>query len=294
MTGGTAAELGRGSALAGVGWLAVAVADRDPGRAAARIRLAAAVDEATARRAAAPLLTEADEVGWVDGDVVARRVTRLGAVVLAERPLDPPPAGPLMAALLDGLRRDGLGLLGWDRAATELRARLAFLHHALGDPWPDVADAALLATVADWLGPGLAAARRRGDLRRIDVAAALRRLLPWPAAAALDRLAPERVEVPSGSRLRVDYADPAAPVLAVRVQEVFGWTDGPVVADGRVPLLLHLLSPAGRPTAVTRDLASFWRTGYPRVRAELRGRYPRHAWPEDPLTAAPTRRARPR
>ncbi|MGC1210305.1 MAG: ATP-dependent helicase C-terminal domain-containing protein, partial [Micromonospora sp.] len=137
-------------------------------------------------------------------------------------------------------------------------------------------------------------ARRRADLTRLDVAAALRRLLDWSQAARLDELAPERLTVPSGSRIRVDYADPAAPVLAVKLQETFGWQDAPRVADGRVPVLLHLLSPAGRPVAVTADLASFWRTGYPQVRAELRGRYPRHPWPEDPTTAAPTRHATPR
>lgn len=155
-------------------------------------------------------------------------------------------------------------------------------------------DPALLADVPRWLGPELARARRRADLARIDVAAALRRLLDWRQAARLDELAPERLAVPSGSRIRVDYADPAAPVLAVKLQETFGWQDAPRIAGGRVPVLLHLLSPAGRPVAVTADLASFWRVGYPQVRAELRGRYPRHPWPEDPTTAAPTRHATPR
>jgi ATP-dependent helicase HrpB len=125
------------------------------------------------------------------------------------------------------------------------------------------------------------------------VTAALRRLLPWSVAGRLDEVAPERLPVPSGSRVRVDYADPESPVLAVKVQEAFGWRDAPRLADGRVPVLLHLLSPAGRPVAVTRDLASFWLQGYPQVRAELRGRYPRHPWPEDPTTAEPTRRINP-
>ncbi|MCM0678464.1 ATP-dependent helicase HrpB, partial [Micromonospora phytophila] len=153
---------------------------------------------------------------------------------------------------------------------------------------------ALLAAAPAWLGPELAAARRRADLARVDVATALRRLLPWALAGRLDELAPERIAVPSGSRVRVDYADPAAPVLAVKLQETFGWRDAPRIADGRVPVLLHLLSPAGRPVAVTADLASFWRSGYPQVRAELRGRYPRHPWPEDPTGATPTRHATPR
>ncbi|XAN47811.1 ATP-dependent helicase C-terminal domain-containing protein [Micromonospora oryzae] len=294
MAGGTAAELTPGSALAGTAWLAVAVADRSPGAPTARVRLAAGLDEATAREAGGPLLRSGREVAWSGGDVVAREVVRLGAIELVARPLARPGPELVAAALRDGLRRDGLALLTWSPAARALRERMAFCRHALGPDWPDVTDDALLAGVADWLGPELAAARRRADLARVDVVAALRRLLPWSLAARLDDLAPERIAVPSGSRVRVDYADPAAPVLAVKLQETFGWADAPRVAGGRVPVLLHLLSPAGRPVAVTADLASFWRTGYPQVRAELRGRYPRHPWPEDPTTAEPTRRAAPR
>ncbi|SCL48049.1 ATP-dependent helicase HrpB [Micromonospora citrea] len=293
MSGGTAAELAPGSGLAGAEWLAVAVADRSPGAPAARVRLATPLDEATAREAGGPLLRAEREVGWSGEDVVAREVVRLGAIELTERPVRPG-AEEVTAALLTGLRRTGLGLLTWTPAARALRERLAFCRHALAGDWPDVGDEALLADAPAWLGPELAAARRRADLARVDVAGALRRLLPWALAARLDDVAPERIAVPSGSRIRVDYADPAAPVLAVKLQETFGWRDAPRVADGRVPVLLHLLSPAGRPVAVTADLASFWRTGYPRVRAELRGRYPRHPWPEDPTTAAPTRHATPR
>ncbi|WFF09619.1 ATP-dependent helicase HrpB [Micromonospora sp. WMMD1076] len=294
MAGGTAAELAPGSGLAGAAWLAVAVADRSPGAPAARVRLAAPIDEATAREAGAALLDTGREVAWSGGDVVAREVVRLGAVELVDRPLAAPDPELVAAALLDGLRQEGPGLLRWTPEATGLRLRLAFCRQALGDGWPDVSDAALIAGAPVWLGPELARARRRADLGRVDVTAALRRLLDWRQAARLDELAPERIEVPSGSRIRVDYADPAAPVLAVKLQETFGWRDVPRIADGRVPVLLHLLSPAGRPVAVTADLASFWRTGYQQVRAELRGRYPRHPWPEDPTTAEPTRRAAPR
>ncbi|MGC4896299.1 ATP-dependent helicase HrpB [Micromonospora sp. DT31] len=294
MAGGTAAELAPGSGLAGSPWLAVAVADRSPGAAAARVRLAAPIDEATAREAGAALVRAGREVVWSGGDVVAREVVRLGAVELLDRPLAAPDRELVAAALLDGLRQEGTGLLRWTPEATGLRQRLAFCRQALGVDWPDVSDAALLATAPRWLGPELARARRRGDLVRADVVGALRRLLDWRQAARLDELAPERLAVPSGSRVRVDYADPAAPVLAVKLQETFGWRDVPRIADGRVPVLLHLLSPAGRPVAVTADLASFWRTGYPQVRAELRGRYPRHPWPEDPTVAEPTRRASPR
>ncbi len=292
MAGGTAADLGPGSGLAGSPWLAIASADRAAGARSARIRTAVPIDEATALRAAATLRTRSTEIGWADGDVVARDVDRLGAITLVERRLDDPDPARVRAALLDGLRRTGLGLLTWSRTATELRERMAFARAALGDPWPAVDDAALLATAGDWLGPELTRARRRADLARVDVASALRRLLPWTVAGRLDEVAPERLPVPSGSRVRVSYGDPAAPVLAVKVQEAFGWRDAPRLADGRVPVLLHLLSPAGRPVAVTRDLASFWATGYPQVRAELRGRYPRHPWPEDPTTAEPTRRTK--
>jgi ATP-dependent helicase HrpB len=294
MAGGTAADLAPGSGLAGTPWLAVASADRAPGARTARIRSAAALDEATAREAAATLLTSATEIGWIDGDVVARAVERLGAISLVERRLDNPDRGRVRVALIDGLRQVGLDLLTWTRGATELRERLAFAHAALGDPWPPMDDASLLAGAENWLGPDLTKARRRADLAKVDVAGALRRLLPWSVAGRLDEVAPERLPVPSGSRVRVDYTDPVAPVLAVKVQEAFGWRDAPRLAEGRVPVLLHLLSPAGRPVAVTRDLASFWATGYPQVRAELRGRYPRHPWPEDPTTAQPTRRTTPR
>ncbi|MCP3781979.1 ATP-dependent helicase HrpB [Micromonospora sp. A3M-1-15] len=294
MAGGTAAELAGGSGLVGSVWLAVAVADRSPGAPTARVRLATPVDEATAREAGGPLLRAAREVGWSGGDVVAREVVRLGAIELVDRPLAAPDPAELAEAVLTGLRREGLALLTWTPEATALRRRLACCRQALGDGWPDVSDAALLAAAPTWLGPELARARRRADLARVDVAAALRRLLDWRQAARLDELAPERLPVPSGSRIRLDYADPAAPVLAVKLQETFGWQDAPRIADGRVPVLLHLLSPAGRPVAVTADLASFWRTGYPQVRAELRGRYPRHPWPEDPTSAEPTRRASPR
>lgn len=289
MASGTRAELAGGSPLRGAPWLAVAAADRPAGAATARIRMAAAVDEETARAAARGLHEVREEVYWDAGrgDVVAREAETLGAIELGSRPLAAPPPDRLRAAVRDGLAREGLGLLHRPREATALRERLAFLHRVLGAPWPDVSDAALLARSDDWLGD----ARSRADLARIDTVQLLRGLLPWEGgeAARLDELAPERIEVPSGSRIRVDYSGDQ-PVLAVKLQELFGWTGTPRLAGGRVPLLVHLLSPAGRPAAVTADLASFWADGYHAVRAELRGRYPRHPWPQDPATAEPTRR----
>ncbi|MFF4321885.1 ATP-dependent helicase HrpB [Streptomyces sp. NPDC001568] len=289
MASGTGAEVGDGSALRGAPWLAIAVADRAAHATSARVRLAAVVDEETARTACGHLLGGGDEVRWEAGDVVARSVERLGAIELTVRPLRAPGPALVRAALLDGLAAEGVGLLRWSEDARALRARLGFLHRTLGGGWPDVADdAALLARADDWLEPELTRARRRADLGRIDAGQALNRLLPWAGGEAgrLDELAPERLQVPSGSRIRVDYGG-EQPVLAVKLQELFGLAETPRVAG--VPVLVHLLSPAGRPAAVTADLASFWRGGYRAVRAELRGRYPKHPWPEDPATAEPTR-----
>ncbi|MFJ8543151.1 ATP-dependent RNA helicase [Streptomyces sp. NPDC093586] len=294
MVSGTRAELPEGSGLRGAPWIAVAVADRPVGRGHARVQLGAVVDEATARLAAGALLTERDEVHWSGGDVVARRVERLGAVELSVGPPADAAPGLVRDALLEGLRQEGFGLLRWSADARVLRQRLAFLRLHRGEPWPDVSDDALHARVDEWLEPELGRARRRADLARIDAGQALARLLPWASgeAARLDELAPERITVPSGSRIRVDYGDPGRPVLAVKLQEMFGLERSPEIAG--VPLLVHLLSPAGRPAAVTADLASFWKDGYKGVRAELRGRYPKHPWPEDPATAEPTRHTKAR
>ncbi len=285
MVGGTGAALPRGeSSLAGIEWLAVADVDRRAGATEALIRSAAPLDEDLAQEAAAARWSEAEEVRWKDGRVVARRVTRLGAIELASTTLASPDPLLVGGAVREGLRREGLQVLPWKESSRSLRHRMAFLHRALGGPWPSVSDEALLDDVDGWLGPELTKIRGTSDLRRIDVLTALRRLLPWPEAGRLDELAPERLTVPSGSSVQVDY-EPDQPVLAVKLQEAFGWRQTPRLADGRVPLLLHLLSPARRPLAVTADLASFWDSAYPSVRAEMRGRYPKHPWPEDPWTA---------
>lgn len=288
MVSGTGAELRETSRLRSAPWLAVAVADRPSHAASARVRLAAVVDQETALLAAGQLRVRGEEVRWVDGEVVARSVDRVGAVELAVRPLKQPDPELVRGALVEGLAREGLGLLRWSRDSEQMRLRLAFLHRVVGAPWPDVSDEALLADPGAWLEPELSRARRRADLGRIDAGQALRRLLPWATGEAvrLDELAPERIEVPSGSRIRVDYGG-EQPVLAVKLQELFGLGETPRVAG--VPVLVHLLSPAGRPAAVTADLASFWRDGYKAVRAELRGRYPKHPWPEDPATVQATR-----
>ncbi len=225
-------------------------------------------------------------------DVVAEERLRLGALVLRRRPLDDVDPGDAISALLEGLEREGLELLPWTDAARSLRERLAFLHHHLGGDWPPVDDASLSAALPTWLGPRLVGARRRRDLDAVDVHAALGDLIGRHRRHLVDELAPTHLPVPSGRRVRLDYGDPDRPVLAVRLQEMFGCSETPRVAGGRVAVVVHLLSPAGRPLQITTDLASFWREGYAAVRREQRGRYPRHRWPDDPLGAAPDRRRR--
>ncbi|HET9133342.1 MAG TPA: ATP-dependent helicase C-terminal domain-containing protein, partial [Gemmatimonadales bacterium] len=289
---GRGATLPEHDPLAQSSWL-VAIALDDAGR-DARITLAAPLDDAAVEAILAAEATTTDEVTWdaAQRAVVARRVTRLGAIEVRSHALASPDPALVRDALLEAVRAEGLDLLPWSDTARGLRARLAFVHHH-DAAWPDVADAALLASLDDWLGPHLAGVRRVADLSRVDLGGALLAILPWERRNALDRLAPERLQVPSGARIAIDYGDPEAPVLAVRLQEVFGLAATPRVMDGRVPVVMHLLSPAYRPVQVTRDLASFWKAGYFDVRKDLRGRYPKHRWPDDPLEAEPGMR-RPR
>jgi ATP-dependent helicase HrpB len=192
------------------------------------------------------------------------------------------------------VRSAGLSALPWSRATTQLRERLQFMHHADPESWPDVSDETLRETLSEWLGPFVDGVRRLDELARLDLTQVLWTRVGWHHKPELDALAPTHLEVPSGSRIPLDYSDPQAPVLAVRLQEVFGLTETPRIGGGRVPVTLHLLSPAQRPVQVTSDLASFWRDTYFDVKKELKGRYPKHYWPDDPLTAQPTRRVRPK
>jgi ATP-dependent helicase HrpB len=182
-----------------------------------------------------------------------------------------------------------LEFLPWNRTSRQLRQRIAFLCR-LEPGWPDVSDDALTETLEEWLAPHLYGLKNGDDLRKLDLTAILAGWLPWDRRMSLDELAPTHIVVPSGSRIAIDYSDPEAPVLAVRIQELFGMKETPRIAGGRVPLTLHLLSPAHRPVQVTQDLASFWRTAYFEVRKDLKGKYPKHHWPDDPLSATPTRR----
>ncbi|HLO03240.1 MAG TPA: ATP-dependent helicase HrpB, partial [Symbiobacteriaceae bacterium] len=288
---------GRGAAFPAFQPLAdepyLVIAELDDQGADGRIDLAAPIALADLREAFADQIQTEELVAWEGTAVRARRRERLGALLLAESHLSNPDPALLLTALLEGIRTEGLALLPWSKAARQLQERLVFLHRFLPD-WPDATDQALLVTLAEWLAPHLAGAKSKGDLQRIDLTEALKGLLPWSQRAQLDELAPTHLTVPSGSRIPIDYSDPGAPVLAVRLQEVFGLLETPRIAGGRQPILLHLLSPAHRPVQVTQDLASFWRGAYFEVRKDLRGRYPKHHWPEDPLSAVPTSRAKPR
>jgi ATP-dependent helicase HrpB len=194
--------------------------------------------------------------------------------------------------MLEGLRLMGLSALPWGKGSESVRSRSEWLRtRALASvDWPDLSDSHLLETLPDWLGPFLDGVTRRSHLANLDMSSILRVLFTADQWNDLARLAPESITVPTGSKIRLDYAAGEIPVLSVRLQEMFGQTDTPVIAGGRVGVLIHLLSPAGRPLAVTRDLGSFWSNAYRDVRSEMRGRYPKHIWPEDPLAAKPTRK----
>ena len=293
LSGGRGAVLPEGDPMANEEFMVVA--DLDGSTQDSRIYLAAPITAAEIEELYADRIVGEETVRWGEreGAVLARRQRRLGALILEDKPLTRPDAEKLKAAMLDGVRQLGLGALPWSDDLARWRERVAFLRR-LDESWPDLSDRALLGSLETWLAPFLDRISRRDHLARIDLGAALKALVPWDRQRTLDRLAPTHIDVPSGSRVAVDYANPAEPTLSVRLQEMFGLVDTPRVGGGKVPLTLHLLSPARRPVQVTRDLASFWASGYRAVKAELKGRYPRHYWPDDPLVAEPTARVRPR
>ncbi|MHA3683935.1 ATP-dependent helicase HrpB [Leucobacter sp. HY1908] len=296
LASGTRAALPEGSELAAHEWLAVHEVQLTGGRAAdgtgAVIRLAAPLGEEVAVEVAHRLVAASRAATIEAGKLRVREERTLGAIVLASSPVraEPSDIGPAYTAYV---RTEGLEALSFSDGASALRARLALLHRVLGAPWPDVSSDALLTRLDDWLVPDLSKLRPGAALAGLDLAQALRRLLPWPEAARLDELVPEHLVVPSGSRVRITYdLDDARPVVAVKLQELFGLAESPRLIDGRVPVLFHLLSPARRPLAVTDDLRSFWDGPYQQVRREMRGRYPKHPWPEDPWTARATARTK--
>ena len=291
LSGGQGASLPEGDPMGNEEF--VVVADLDGTAQNARIFLAAPITAGEIEDLYASRIVDEDVLSWSarEGVVLARRRRRLGALLLEDKPLAKPDPEALRAAMLDGVRQMGLTALPWSSDLQAWRHRVGFMR-ALDDSWPDLSDAALLASLGEWLGPFLDGATRRDHLQRVDLSAALRTLVPWEQARRLDSLVPTHIEVPSGSRIPLDYANPMEPTLSVRLQEMFGATETPRIAGGKVPVTIHLLSPARRPVQVTRDLASFWKNGYRDVKSELKGRYPKHYWPDDPLVAEPTARVR--
>ncbi len=273
--------------------VAIDLDDRDRD---ARIRLAAPLSRDDIDEQLGSRLVRSDSVEWNEREqaVLARRVLRLDGLVLEESALPEVPREAASAAMLEGVRQLGIESLPWSREARDLQARVGFVRRLGSDyeRWPDLADAALTASIGDWLAPWLDGITRRGHLARVPLLDALLARLSWDERRALDVLAPTHLPVPSGSRIHIDYVDESAPAVSVRLQEVFGLETTPRIGSGRVPVTFKLLSPAQRPVQVTRDLASFWRGAYADVRKDMRGRYPKHYWPENPLEAEPVRGVR--
>lgn len=239
-------------------------------------------------------IRHSDVITWTGPEqgVSAEREELLGALTLTRNPLHNPDGEAVLNATLQGIREQGINVLPWTRELRELCDRITFLHRHHSPEWPDMGSGTLLGNLDDWLRPALETTGGRNRLKGFDLKGGLLGRLTWEQIRDLDTLAPERLAVPSGSNIRLDYSNPDDPVLPVRLQEMFGATDTPRIAGGRVPVTLHLLSPAQRPMQVTRDLAGFWERTYAEVRKELKGRYPKHYWPDDPLQAEPTRRTK--
>jgi ATP-dependent helicase HrpB len=299
-TGSFVLANGRGAALEQTSTLArspyIAVAELTGTAARGRILLAAPISQAEIEARFAEQIDSADEVTFDKASMAlrARRRKRLHAITLSEAVLPVSPTHETAGIFGDGLVAAGLDRLPWSKALKQWRDRVMFLRAAEGEPWPDLSDNALAATSEAWLVPALFDKTSLKDFSAGDLSDALMALLPWDLRARLDREAPTHFEAPTGTMLPIDYEAEQGPTIAVRLQELFGLTAHPSLAKGAVPLVLELLSPAHRPVQVTRDLPGFWRGSYAAVRSDLRGRYPRHPWPEDPATAPPTRRVKPR
>jgi ATP-dependent helicase HrpB len=291
MANGRAASVDAAEPISQSPYLVIADIAGAAGR--AQVLLAAPIDAAEIEAMFAKQIEThaAVTIDAATGALRGRRTRRLGRIVLSEAPLDKLSADDLRDALMEAVREDGLSLLDWSEAAKQVRARVDLMRSLEGEAWPDWSDAALIASFADWLEPALDGVKR---LKDVDVARALLNALPYALRRKLDTDAPTHFETPAGSALRIDYEAEGGPALDVRLQELFGMDKHPSVGGGRVPLTLRLLSPAHRPVQTTKDLPGFWRGSYAAVRSDMRGRYPKHPWPEDPLSAPPTRRAKPK
>ncbi|MFG1731527.1 ATP-dependent helicase HrpB [Paenibacillus sp. 843] len=275
----------------------IVVAAVDDQGADGNIQLASEMDDLWLDKYYYDEMEQRKEVVWdsASGSIRARQKLMLGALVIKEQAYSNPTGEEIALALLQGIRQEGLGLLQWSKPALQLRERLAFMfRHDPEGNWPDVSDEGLLNQAEEWLLPYLEGLRNRNDIRRLAPGTLLEHMLSWEQKQQLQKEAPTHIRVPSGSLIPVNYSDPEQPFLAVRLQEMFGLQDTPRIAEGRVALTLHLLSPAQRPVQVTSDLSSFWRSGYFEVKKDLKGRYPKHYWPDDPMEATATHRTRPK
>ncbi len=292
LTNGRGALLADGDGLGKSPWLAVAQLDGEARE--ARIFLAARLTREDILQHFSGQITTGESVSWDEsnGAVLARRQKRLGALVLEDAAAGSVSPEAVTQALLQAVRQRGLDVLPWTPVLRNLQARILFLRRVLGEEWPDVSDAALLTGIEPWLTPWMQGMSRLSHLERLALTDAFMGLMDHRKRKALDEFAPSHIKVPSGSDIRVDYTEGETPVLRVRLQEIFGLADTPRLAQGRVPVMLHLLSPAQRPVQVTQDLKGFWQRTWPEVKKELKGRYPKHPWPEDPLSAPATRGAR--
>ena len=271
----------------------IVAASLDGRESESRIFLAAPVAEAELLEYLAQDIVDSESVSWDSAQkgVAARRQKRLWSLVLSDSPIKNPREEDVLKAFLSGIREAGLDVLPWDKVTETLRARVNFMHRT-GEDLPELSDEWLLNNLGDWLAPWLKGMTRLEHLKRLELRNIIMGMLTWKQQQAIDKLAPTHITVPSGSRIPIDYLSGNKPVLAVRLQEMFGLDKTPAITNGKVPLLLHLLSPAGHPMQVTEDLAGFWTNSYILVKKDLKGRYPKHYWPDDPLIAEPTRRAK--
>jgi ATP-dependent helicase HrpB len=301
--GGTGAFLlvnGRGAQIDPASPLArepfLAVAELTGKAAAGRILLAAPITLAEIEARFVDHIETRDEVTFdaASASLRGRKSRRLGALVLSEQPMLIAPGGESAKKLAAGVATLGIGRLPWSKALRQWRDRVTFLRASEGEQWPDLSDDALTKSIDGWLMPSLTDKTALAEIAADELTTALHALLPWPLPRRLDAEAPTHFEAPTGSLVPIDYEAEGGPKIAIRVQELFGLNSHPAIAGGKVPLVVELLSPAHRPVQTTRDLPGFWRGSYAAVRAEMRGRYPKHPWPDNPLAASPTRRAKPR
>ncbi len=294
LANGRGAQIDPASPLAREPYLAVA--ELAGSAAAGRILLAAPIGLAEIEARFADRIVTREDIAFdpASASLRLRRLRRFGAITLGKQPMPAAASEAAARILAEGIARLGIDRLPWTKALRQWRDRVMFLRASEGDEWPDLSDAALAATVNAWLGPSLAAKTALRDIAAEELEQALSALLPWPLQRRLEAEAPTHFEAPAGSRVPIDYQADGGPKIAIGVQELFGLDHHPAIAGGRIPLLIELLSPAHRPVQTTRDLPGFWRGSYAAVRAEMRGRYPKHPWPDDPLAAPATRRAQPR